>query len=66
MKFNIRKCSVSYGGGPSGHEYKTIHENVSEDFVKGFFQNLELDKDFKTKEDNMGCYDAYQVIVVSV
>ena len=44
-------------------EYKIIYRDVSEDFVKGFFQNIKLSEDFSTTPDSMGCYSKYEIEV---
>lgn len=66
MKFSIQSAYVSYGGGPAAPEWKTIHKDVTADFVQGFFENLKVDGDgfhFDTKADNMGSYSTYRVFV---
>lgn len=67
MKFDILLANVTYGGSPTGlPQFKAIHENVSADFVRGFFSNKTLDKThegFSTKPDEMGCYDVYRIDV---
>lgn len=66
MKFNIIKTSVTYGGPPSVHDTRVIHRDVSADFVKGFFENITLDKNFETPHDNMGCFSIYEIKVSSL
>lgn len=63
MKYNILKASVIYGGGPSGPTFNTIHKDVSQDFVLGYFENIKLESNFRTKEDSMGCYTIYKIEV---
>lgn len=66
MKFNIYRASVIYGGGPSPLNFVLIHEEVSEDFIKGYFSSIDLNQQFQTKEDQMGCYSQYRITVVSL
>ena len=70
MMFNILRASIVYGGGPGAPEYKVIEENVSSDYVQGFFKNIRIEKSssgfFNTKEDSMGCYETYKIVVVSL
>lgn len=66
MKFNIYRASIIYGGGPSPLNFILVQEKVSEDFVKGYFANMELDEKLRTKEDQMGCYSEYKITVVSL
>lgn len=66
MKFTIYKACVIYGGGSSGATFEPLHKNVTIDFVRGFFSTLEVDSNFKTKEDSMGCYYIYKTILVSL
>ncbi len=65
MKFNIYKNNVIYGGGPVVPDWNLAHQNVSADYVLGFFQNIQIrsTSDLRTKEDSMGCYVQFKVKV---
>jgi hypothetical protein len=68
MKFRIEVQYISYGGPVTG-KFQTLHENVSADFVKGFFQNVRLNKQrpgLQTEEDKMGCCEIYRVLVTEI
>lgn len=71
LLFNIIEQYVEYGG-PPGDGGEVLHKNVTADFVKGFFANIEqleqvpfLDS-FKTKDDSMGCFTLYKVVVSNI
>lgn len=67
MKFMIYTRAQVYGGLPN--QWVIIHAHVSQDFVLGFFSNVEIDRStskhgvFRTAEDSMGCCDEYRIEV---
>lgn len=66
MKYTILRASIIYGGGPGAYDFKTVHENVDESFVKGYFSEKQLDSRFQTEPDKMGCHEAYKIEVTKL
>jgi hypothetical protein len=70
VKFNILRYVITYGGGRSFYDFKIVHKNVAQKFVRQFFSTLKIDRVeqgyFYTAEDAVGSCEVWKIEVASL